>query len=121
MTKSLSFYKPRRNEIWIVELDPTRGHEIQKTRHCLVIQSDVLNKRLPTFIIAPITSKVREEWHPIGIVLKKGESGLAKESQVMLNQIKAADITRFKRKIEKISETFMKHINESFNFVLGLE
>lgn len=121
MAKPLSFYRPRRSEIWIVELDPTRGHEIQKTRYCLVLQSDVLNKKLPTFIIAPITSKVREDWHPIGIVLKKGEGGLTKESQVMLNQIKAADITRFKRKTGKISETTMKQINESLNFVLGLE
>ncbi len=121
MTKSLSFYRPKRSEIWIVELDPTRGYEIQKTRHCLVIQSDVLNKRLPTFIIAPITSKVREEWHPIGIILKKGDGGLTKESQVMLNQIKAADITRFKRKIGKLSEAVMKQINESLNLVLDLE
>ncbi len=121
MAKSFSFYRPRRNEIWIVELDPTRGHEIQKTRYCLVIQSDVLNKRLPTFIVAPITSKIREEWHPIGIILKKGEGGLTKESQVMLNQIKVADITRFKRKIGRLSETIMKQINESLNFVLSLE
>ena len=120
MSKPLPFYRPRRSETWTVELDPTRGHEIQKTRHCLVIQSDVLNKRLPTFIIAPITSKVRDQWHPIGIILKKGEGGLAKESQVMLNQIKAADITRFKRKTGKLSESAMKQINESLNFVLGL-
>lgn len=121
MAKPLSFLRPRRSEIWIVELDPTRGHEIQKTRYCLVIQSDVLNKRLPTFIIAPITSKIRTEWHPIGIILKRGEGGLTKESQVMLNQIKAADITRFKRKAGKLNEAIMKQINESLGFVLGLE
>lgn len=39
----------------------------------------------------------------------------------MLNQIKAADITRFKKKIGKLNETVMKQINESLNFVLGLE
>ncbi len=121
MTKPLSFYRPRRGEVWIVELDPTRGHEMQKTRYCLVVQSDVLNKKLPTYIIAPITSKVREEWFPIGIVLKKSEGGLSKESQVMLNQIKAADITRFKRKVGKVSETIIEQINHSIAFVLGLD
>lgn len=120
MTKPLLFHRPRRGEVWIVELDPTRGHEMQKTRHCLVVQSDVLNKKLPTYIIAPITSKVREEWFPIGIVLKKSEGGLSKESQIMLNQIKAADVTRFKRKIGKLSENTMIQVNESIGFVLGL-
>ena len=120
MAKPVLFHRPRRGEIWIVELDPTRGHEMQKTRYCLVIQSDVLNKKLPTFVIAPITSKVRTEWFPIGIVLKKGESELSKESQIMLNQIKAADITRFKRKVGKLNESTMVQINESLAFVLGL-
>ena len=120
MAKPVLFHRPRRGEIWIVELDPTRGHEMQKTRYCLVIQSDVLNKKLPTYIIAPITSKVRPEWFPIGISLKKGEDNLSKESQVMLNQIKAADITRFKRRIGKLSENTMIQVNESIGFVLGL-
>ncbi|MBI3590641.1 MAG: type II toxin-antitoxin system PemK/MazF family toxin [Candidatus Melainabacteria bacterium] len=121
MTKPLLLHRPKRGEVWIVELDPTRGHEMQKTRYCLVIQSDVLNKKLPTFIISPITSKVREEWYPIGIILKKGEGDLMKESQVMLNQVKAADITRFKKKIGKVSENIMKQVNHSLTFVLGLE
>ena len=120
MAKPVLFHRPRRGEIWIVELDPTRGHEMQKTRYSLVIQSDVLNKKLPTYIIAPITSKVRPEWFPIGIIIKRGECGLSKESQIMLNQIKAADVTRFKRKIGKLNESTMVQINESLAFVLGL-
>ena len=120
MTKPILFHRPRRGEIWIVELDPTRGHEMQKTRHCLVIQSDTLNKRLPTFIIAPVTSKVRPEWFPIGIVIKKQEGGLTKEGQIMLNQIKAADITRFKRRIGTVHENTLAQVDESLAFVLGL-
>ena len=120
MAKPVLLHRPRRGEIWIVELDPTCGHEMQKTRYSLVIQSDVLNKKLPTYIITPITSKVRPEWFPIGIIIKKGECGLSKESQIMLNQIKACDITRFKRKVGKISENIMTQVNESLEFVLGL-
>ena len=120
MPKPLLFHRPRRGEVWIVELDPTRGHEMQKTRYCLIVQSDVLNKKLPTYIIAPLTSKARPEWFPIGIILKKGEGGLSKESQTMINQIRACDITRFKRKIGKLNENIMIQINESISFVLGL-
>ena len=120
MTKPVLFHRPRRCEIWIVELDPTRGHEIQKARNCLVIQSDILNKKLPTYIIAPITSKVRPEWFPIGIIIKKNEGGLSKESQIMLNQIKACDITRFKRKVGKLNENIMTQVDESLSLVLGL-
>lgn len=46
----------RRGEIWLVRLDPTVGGEIQKTRPCLVISPDELNRKLATFMIVPLTS-----------------------------------------------------------------
>ena len=70
--------------------------------------------------ISIITSKVRPEWFPIGIIIKKNEGGLSKESQIMLNQIKSCDITRFKRKVGKLNESIMIQVDESLSLVLGL-
>lgn len=46
----------KRGEVWLCELDPTVGREIQKTRPCVVVSPDQLNARLPTVIVAPLTS-----------------------------------------------------------------
>lgn len=46
----------KRGEVWLCALDPTAGHEIQKTRPCLIVSPDELNARLPTIIVAPLTS-----------------------------------------------------------------
>jgi mRNA interferase MazF len=46
----------RRGEIWLVRLDPTVGTEIQKTRPCLVISPDELNRKLATYMIVPLTT-----------------------------------------------------------------
>ena len=46
----------RRGEVYLVNLDPTRGDEIQKTRPCVVVSPDELNAHMRTFIVAPMTS-----------------------------------------------------------------
>ncbi len=45
-----------RGDIFLVDLDPTRGHEIRKTRPCLVVSPDELNQHVNTFIVAPLTT-----------------------------------------------------------------
>lgn len=49
----------KRGEVWLVALDPTVGSEVQKTRPCLIISPDELNRALGTFIIVPLTSGSR--------------------------------------------------------------
>jgi mRNA interferase MazF len=50
---------PKRDEVWLIALDPTRGSEIQKTRPCVVVSPDEMNRHLRTIVIAPMTSAVR--------------------------------------------------------------
>ena len=47
---------PTRGDVYLIELDPTRGSEIRKTRPCLVISPDELNQHLRTVIVAPMTT-----------------------------------------------------------------
>jgi mRNA interferase MazF len=52
---------PLRDEVWLVVLDPTQGSEIQKTRPCLVISPDEMNRQLRTVVIAPMTTVIRPD------------------------------------------------------------
>ena len=98
--------KPKRGEIWIVNLDPAIGREIKKTRPCLIMQSDLINETLRTTMVAPITSTIKEDW-PFAILLEKSEGGLKNKSMVLFNQIKTTDIKRFVKRLGKISNEKM--------------
>src|SRR3990167_1804393 len=94
----------KRGEIWLVNLDPTLGHEIKKSRPALIIQNDIGNKYSPITIIAPITSQDIEKIYPIEVLLLKKSSGLDKDSKVLLNQIRAVDKRRLMKKLGRTNK-----------------
>ena len=84
---------PRRDEVWLVGLDPTQGVEIQKTRPCLVLSPDEMNHHLRTVIIAPMTTVLRP--YPTRVPIRfQGRHG-----QVALDQLRAVDQQRLLRKL----------------------
>src|SRR5216683_2178078 len=88
---------PQRDEVWLVVLDPTQGAEIQKTRPCLVISPDEMNRYLRTVIIAPMTTVARP--YPTTVAVRfQGKSG-----QVALDQLRAVDRQRLVRKLGAVS------------------
>src|ERR1017187_6071321 len=94
---------PRRGEIWLVEFDPGRGHEIQKTRPAVVIQNDVGNRHSPVTIVAAVTSKLSPVRHPVEAgVIPSRNNGLSLPSAVRLNQIRSVDQERLIRRLGKL-------------------
>ncbi len=90
-------HPPRRDEVWLVGLDPTHGAEIKKTRPCLVISPDEMNRFLQTVIVAPMTTTARP--YPTRVQLRfQGKSG-----QVALDQLRAVDRRRLVRKLGEVS------------------
>ncbi len=88
----------RRDEVWLVSLDPARGAEIQKTRPCLVVSPDEMNQALRTAIVAPMTTVQRS--YPTRVsVLFQGKHG-----QVALDQVRAIDCGRLIRKLGSLPE-----------------
>lgn len=75
-------------EIYIVCLDPTIGHEINKTRPCVVISPDEMNEYISTVIIAPITSRSRH--YPTRVELVMDD----KKCQIVLDQLRTVDKRR---------------------------
>jgi mRNA interferase MazF len=84
---------PLQDEVWLVALDPTRGTEIKKTRPCLIVSPDEMNRHLQTIIVAPMTTLERP--YPTRLSLRF----LGKRGQVALDQIRAVDRTRLLRKL----------------------
>ncbi|MEK6932795.1 MAG: type II toxin-antitoxin system PemK/MazF family toxin [Nanoarchaeota archaeon] len=110
----------KRGEIWLVNLDPTVGHEIRKSRPALIIQNDIGNKHSQITIIAPITSQSLEKIYPIEVLLPKKYSGLDKDSKVLFNQIRAIDKERLIKRLGKINQEIIEKVDESIKISLGL-
>ena len=86
----------KRFDVYLINLDPTLGSEIQKTRPCLVISPDEMNRFIRTVIVAPMTTKGTA--YPTRVACKfQGKSG-----QVVLDQIRTVDKTRLVRRLGKI-------------------
>ncbi|MDE5997732.1 MAG: type II toxin-antitoxin system PemK/MazF family toxin [Muribaculaceae bacterium] len=91
-----------RFSIVLVNLDPTIGHEVKKTRPCVILSPDEMNNVLKTIIVAPITSTYRAI--PTRILLRSTcDSGLANDSYAMLDQIKTIDKTRVIKQLGTVS------------------
>ena len=110
----------KRGDIWLVNLDPTVGHEIKKSRPAVIIQNDLGNKYSPLTIIAPITSQGIEKAYPIEVIVDKKSSGLEKTSKVLLNQIRAIDKRRLIKRLGKIDYETMAKVDASIKISLGL-
>ena len=80
-------------DVYFVNLDPTVGHEVKKTRPCLIISPNELNEYLKTVIIAPMTTKSHS--YPTRVSLRfKG-----KNAHICLDQIRTVDQKRLQKKI----------------------
>lgn len=86
-----------RFDIFYVNLDPTIGSEIKKTRPCLIISPNEMNKHISTVIIAPITSKLRD--YPTRVACKVED----KQGQIVLDQIRTVDKLRLVKKIDVLN------------------
>ena len=87
-----------RGEVYWVNLDPTIGTEIQKTRPALVVSPDDLNAALPRVIIAPLTSAGRALGCRPEVVFQK------KNARILLDQIRCVDKVRLGKKMGKVDE-----------------
>jgi mRNA interferase MazF len=85
-----------RFEVYLANLDPTVGSEIQKTRPCLVVSPDELNHHVRTVIVAPMTTKGQA--YPTRVSCRFG----GKNGQVVLDQIRTLDQTRLIKRLGRL-------------------
>jgi mRNA interferase MazF len=98
--------------VYLIELDPSVGHELQKTRPCVVISPDEMNRWIGTVIIAPMTTKSHE--YPTRVSVQfQGKSGW-----IVLDQIRTVDKSRLLKALGKISEKTIVQVKQVLSEML---
>jgi mRNA interferase MazF len=112
----------RRSEVWEVNLDPTIGAEIQKTRPCVIVNRDAL-ARLPLKIIVPLTEwDPRFESAPWHVPVESTpENGLAKKSSADTFQVRSVSQDRLVRRLGILPEPIMASIGQGLKLSLALD
>ena len=93
-----------RFEVYFINLDPTIGSEIKKTRPCVIISPNEMNHNISTLIIAPLTSKLKN--YPTRVPCKVE----GKQGQIVLDQIRTVDKSRLVKKIDTLNKTTQRKV-----------
>lgn len=96
----------RRGDVFLVQLDPTRGGEIRKSRPCVVVSPDDLNVNVRTVIVAPLTKGGHA--YPFRVPCKFG----GKNGFIVVDQIRAVDVERFVKRLGRLTPTTLNRLLE---------
>ncbi len=110
----------KRGDIFYADLSPVIGSEQGGLRPVLIVQNDVGNKYSPTVIAAAITSQVSKTKLPTHIGVYAENYGLAKDSVILLEQMRTIDKARLKEKMGHLDEDVMDKVNDAISVSLGL-
>lgn len=105
-------------EIWLADLNPSRGTEPGKTRPVVIVQTDLLNEPHLSTIICPVTSKVNPDIILLRVHLKKGQ--INKPSDVLVDQIRAIDKKRLIKKLGKLTKDQIQTFKTNLRIVLDI-
>ncbi|HHY59415.1 MAG TPA: type II toxin-antitoxin system PemK/MazF family toxin [Clostridia bacterium] len=111
----------RRGDIFFAQLNPVVGSEQGGTRPVLIIQNDIGNQYSPTTIVAAITSQIMKAKLPTHVEVSAGQSGLERDSVILLEQIRTIDKSRLKHKVAVLEDDIMAKVNEALSISLGLQ
>ncbi|HXU35354.1 MAG TPA: type II toxin-antitoxin system PemK/MazF family toxin [Blastocatellia bacterium] len=111
----------KRSEVWLADLNPTRGSEQAGTRPVLIFQNDLINKFTTTVLTIPFTTNLRRASLPSCVKVSKGEGGLTSDSVALCHQLRVLDKTRLQRKLGELSEETMAAIESRVVLTMGIE
>ena len=110
----------KRGDIYYADLSPVVGSEQGGIRPVLIVQNDVGNKFSPTVIAAAITSQHDKSKLPTHIQVNADNCGLAKDSIVLLEQVRTIDKQRLKERMGKLDNRSMNKVNDAISVSFGL-
>ena len=102
-----------RFDILLVSFDPSQGHEIKKTRPCVIVSPNEMNKYIKTLIVAPMTSKIRNYPTRIPVVFE------GKEGTIALDQIRTIDKSRIIRNLGTLDTQTATLVLEALNKIFS--
>lgn len=109
----------RQYDIWLANLNPSRGSEVGKVRPVVVVQSDLLNNLHGSTLVCPITSKVNRDLNLLRVDI--GKRYLEAESDVLVDQVRAIDNRRLIQRLGKLQPSHVERLRENLQVVLDLE
>ena len=106
---------PKKGEIYLVNFDPTFGHEIKKKRPALILSNDIHNQYSPLVTVAPLSSNINKIY-PFEVYVPKKSIGLNENSKIMIIQLRSIDKKRLINKIGNIED---QEILDKINHVIS--
>ena len=107
--------------MYLVEFDPARGHEIQKTRPAVIIQNDIGNRYGPITIVAAVTSKVSPVLFKVEVAVAPTKAnGLSRPSAIQLGQIRSVDQSQLLQRLGAVDVATMSKVDTALKISLGL-
>ena len=117
--KPAPVYNVRRGDVFYADLSPVVGSEQGCVRPVLIVQNDIGNRYSPTVIAAAITSQTSKARLPTHIEVY-ASAGLAKDSVILLEQIRTIDKRRLREKMGHLDDRLMAQINDALQISFGL-
>lgn len=108
-----------RGDILLIEFDPSRGLEIQKTRPGIVVTNDIANAYSRVLMVVPVTSRKLDKVFPHEVLVLKSK-GLNKPSKANVSQMRAVDRSRIRAKLGRVSASILREIDTALKLHLGL-
>jgi mRNA interferase MazF len=110
--------KIKQYDIWLADLNPSKGTEPGKTRPVVIIQTDLLNDTHLSTIVCPITTNIQTDINLLRVHLKKGQ--LDKLSDVLVDQIRAIDNNIFIKKVGHLNKEQIQKLKANIQIVLDI-
>lgn len=105
-----------RSDVYWVDLDPSRGSELAKTRPCIIVSATELNAIRRTVVIVPLTTTTSPATWPLLIEIPSQGT----KSKARIEQIRVIDKSRLKRRMDKVSSADMAHLESALGLLLGI-
>jgi len=110
---------PSRGDVWMVDLNPVRGHEQSGMRPAVIVSVDPLNHSpAGIVIIAPVTSK--EKGIPFHVRLERGEGGMTKRSFIKCEDVRSVSVERLARRLGSIPPETMATVEDRLRILMGV-
>ena len=104
--------------VYLADLNPRLGTEPGKVRPVVVLQTGLLNNIHPSTIVCPVTTKVTPEAVVLRVHVKRGDAGLKKDSDILVDQIRAIDNRRFLKHLGRLPEDLSRVLVENVRLLV---
>ncbi|HEY7709887.1 MAG TPA: type II toxin-antitoxin system PemK/MazF family toxin [Candidatus Entotheonella sp.] len=109
-----------RGDVWLADLNPTRGSEQAGTRPVLIFQRDDVSRFTTTVLAIPFTTNLRRAALPSCVQIPQGEGGLASDSVALCHQLRVLDKARLLRKLGTVGQTTIFAVESCVMYTMGI-